>query len=375
MHIPQHRIFFSVLLGLFIATIVIWAQEPGQLVLIDTPVNQDLYAASRDVSIETTVNGDVVVAGQNVSVDGRVTGDVIVAARDIKISAAVGDDVRAAGQYIRVTAPVAGHIAAAGQTVTISKPVGEWAWLAGNTVEVLDTVGGKLTIHARNITVDSQITGDVELIGEKLNLGPKTVVLGNLTWRSDNEADIDPGARIDGQFTKAPLPDYADADVEDGGLFFTLRLIVAVAVLFLLFPNPMRSTTDRLVAHPVLLLILGFVVMVVAPVVAIILMVTGVGVWLGLALLGIYLVALLLGVLTGLFSLSDIVLRRFQPTPTVWQALAAIIGTIVAVGLLTYVPVVGTLMALAIGLFGFGALCHGCWVLVQRYRNKPLSST
>jgi cytoskeletal protein CcmA (bactofilin family) len=369
MHTRQLNIVFLFTLGVVIATAVAWAQSSDKFLLIDKPVDQDLYAASREVSIQAAVNGDLVAAGQSVTVDGKVTGDILVAARDVEISAEVGDDVRAAGQHIRVTSPVTGHIVAAGQTVTISKPVGDWAWLAGSTVNVLDNVGGELKVHAQEININARISGNAELIGENLSLGPNAIVLGDLTWRSKNEADIDPEARIDGEFTKESRPDYMDGRETDGALFFTLRLIVAVAVLFLLFSRPMRATSDRIAAQPGFSLIIGFVVLVVTPVLALLLFVTGIGTWLGLGLLGTYVVVLLLGMLTGLFSLSDLTLRRFQPNPATWQALIAIFVTIVAVGLLTYVPVLGFLVVLAIWLLGLGALCRGSWVLIQNSRH------
>ncbi len=372
MHTRQRNIVLSTMLGAVIATAVVWAQDSEKLLLIDMPVDQDLYAASREVSIKTAVNGDVVAAGQNVTVDGTVTGDVLVAARDIEISSDVGDDVRAAGQHIRITSPVTGHIVAAGQTVTISAPVGEWAWLAGKTVNVLADVGGELKVHAQEININARITGNAELIGENFSLGPKAVVLGDLTWRSTNDADIDPEARIEGEFIKESLPDYMEGSDSDSGLFFTLSLIVAVAVLFLLFSRPMRATAERIAAQPGLSLIIGFVVLVVTPVLAIILLVTGIGLWLALALLGSYLVVLLLGMLTGLFSLSDIALRRLRPNPATWQVLLAIFITVVAVGLLTYVPVLGSLVVLALWLLGVGALCRGSWMLIQYFRHDSL---
>lgn len=57
--------------------------------------------------------------------------------------------------------------------------------------------------------------------------------------------------------------------------------------------------------------------------------------------IGIYLVILLLGLLTGLFAASDLALRKIRPEPAVWQTPAAICAAVVAVALLTYVPYVG----------------------------------
>ena len=113
----------------------------------------------------------------------------------------------------------------------------------------------------------------------------------------------------------------------------------------------------------------------VTPLLAVLLFFTGVGVWLGFAVLFIYLVVLLLGVLTGLFAASDMVLSRFRQQPAVWQSLAAIFVTVVAVGLLARIPWLGSILVFAIWLVGVGALCWNSWVTLRSFgHHKPQPS-
>jgi cytoskeletal protein CcmA (bactofilin family) len=367
MHITRIKFISSFALCSLVAAIgaFAWAEEPDVILRIDKPVDNDLYVAHRDVIIRSQIDGDLVAAGQSITVDGNVTGDVIVAAQYIKIQSAVGDDLRAAGQHIAVDSTVAGHIVAAGQTVIVTQPVGEWAWLAGNTVEVLANVGGDLKIGAQEITINAEVDGNVELIGEKFRLGPDAIVRGELTWRSNYEAEISPDAQIKGKFIKQPLPDYLDESDDDGGLFFTISVIVATMALYLLFSRPLQASANQLAGHPGMSLLLGFAVFMGTPILAVLLLITGIGLWLGLAALGAWLLFLLLGVLTGLFAASYIVLCRFRPQPTMLQALAAIVVTVVAVGLLANVPVLGFVGVAAIWLLGIGALCWTSWVHLQ----------
>ena len=358
----------SLALGSFAAiTVVAQTQQSDDTQIIEQPVDRDLYVAHREVDVRSTVNGDLVTAGRRVTVGGDVVGDIIAAAQSIEIRSEVGDDIRAAGQHVRVTSPVAGHIVAAGQTVTIEQSVGDWAWLAGSTVEVLGNVGGAVSIRASKITINAEIAGDVDLVGEELDLGPKAVIRGDLKWRSDNEADISPDARIDGELTREPLPGLLE-ELNTGDTYtLPLNLIAAVMVLFLLFSRPLRASTDRIQTRASRALLIGFVVFAATPLLGVLLLFSGVGVWLGLALLITFLVVLLLGVLTGLFAASDMVLRRFSPQPPVWQSLAAIFVTVVAVGLLAKVPWLGFILVLAILLTGIGALCWNAWATLRSY--------
>jgi len=368
----KHILYFAA--GGFMATAaaVVLAQQSDDVLLIEQPVDRDLYAAHSVVNVRTTVAGDLVAAGRRVTVDGEVAGDVIVAAQDIEILGAVSDDVRASGQHVRIAAPVAGHIVAAGQSIVVERDVGDWASLAGNTVNVQGRVGGDLRIFATTIDINSEIDGNVDIIGSELRLGPGAVVRGDVRWRSENDAVISSEARVEGDFIEEPLPDYADELDSGGGVIFTLGLIIAVAALFLLFSPSMRTSADRIAARPAISLVLGFVILVSTPILALILLITGFGAWLGLAILGVYLAVLLVGVLTGLFAVSDLALRKLRPAPTVWQALAAIIVTVVAVGLFTYIPYVGNIVVFLIWLPGVGSICWLAWVALRRRRDDVL---
>ncbi|MGI9271730.1 MAG: hypothetical protein ACR2QT_08150, partial [Woeseiaceae bacterium] len=337
-----------------------------EILVIDQPVDQDVYAARREVNVQSSISGDLVAAAQRVTVDGVVDGDMILAAREIEIRSQGNDDLRLAGQHIQITSPVAGHVVAAGQTVTIRESVGDWAWLFGDTIDVQGDVGGELKVRANTITIDSEVDGDVELAGNDLQIGPNAIVHGNLTWRSENEADISPEAQIDGEFVQEPSPGLAE-DVKSGrALSFTISVIVAVVLLFLLFPRPLHTCAERLAAHPGKSLALGFAVLVSIPVLALILIFSPLKAWIGLTVICIWLALLVLGVLTGLFALSHFALRRFQSNPTRWQALVAILVIVVAIGLLSYVPYLGAIAVMIIWLLGLGTLSWGGWVALRR---------
>ena len=333
--------------------------------VIEQASDRDIYAANREVAVNSTIDGDLVAAGMQIDVDGDVSGDVIAAARNIEIRSQVGDDVRVAGQNITISSPVRGHVVAAGQNVTVEQPVGDWAWLAGYSVEVRGNVGGTLRVRASNITIDSEVAGDIELVGDQLTVGPNTVVRGDLRWRSRNAADISPDAQIDGELVEEPLPGVVEELAAGGKYSLPLNLIAAVVVLFLLFSRPLRSSAQRIATNPVWSLLLGVAVLLLCPILAVLLFITGIGAWLGFAVIFIYLVILLLGILTGLFAASDIVLRRYREQPVLWQSLAAIFVTVVAVGLLAKVPWLGSLAVVAIWLIGIGALCWNSWATLK----------
>ncbi|MEO0617222.1 MAG: polymer-forming cytoskeletal protein [Pseudomonadota bacterium] len=333
------------------------ATEGADNPVIADPIAGDAYAAHSQVTLRASVDGDFVAAGRRVTIDSRVAGDVIAAAQDIEILTAVGDDLRLAGQHIRVAAPVAGHIVAAGQSVRITGDVEDWAWLAGEQVDVLGRVGADLKIRATTVTIDGVVTGDVNVTGDTLVLGPNAQVGGNVTWRSQNAAVVSNTARIEGELIHTTEPAPIRAMRMIGGYQLPMNTIVAVAVLFLLFTTPMRNSADRLARRPFVSLFLGVAVIVGTPALVFLLFSTGIASWLALAVLFSFLTVVLLGILTGLFAVSDIVLRKVRKHPPTWQALIAIVLAVVLIQLLMKLPKIGIGFGVVVMLVGVGALC------------------
>ena len=352
-----------------------WGQDAGQALIIEQPVSDDLYAANQDIKVWSTIDGDLVAAGQRISVDGEITGDAILAAQYIEIRGSVGDDVRASGQQVQVFAPVAGHVVAAGQSVTIDGDVGDWAWLAGSTVTVRGKVAGDLKVFAQTVEINSEVTGSVVATGGALRLGPSADVRGEVRWRSDNDAEINPDAQIDGELIEEPLPDYMEEADSGSKVISTLGRILAVSALFLLFPRPLAASTDRVASRPWFSLALGFVTLVSLPVLVLILLISGIGSSLGLALLGVYLAMLFVGVLTGLFTVSDLALRRFLSAPATWQMLLAIAATVVGLRLLSYIPYVGGFAFFAVWLLGIGSIAWLSWRALKRPGEQSLQES
>ena len=79
------------LLVVFLAALCVsqvQAQWAGELVQIEEPQAEDIYAAGRDVEIVADVDQDVTAAaGQWVSISGRVGGDAEIAGKEIKVEA------------------------------------------------------------------------------------------------------------------------------------------------------------------------------------------------------------------------------------------------------------------------------------------------
>ena len=363
------RFFPSLLLGCVLAAGPLQAagQQFGESVIQRGHVQEDVYLGGGSVRVMGQVDGDVSAAGGRVSIEDTVNGDVAAFGGSVDLRAKVKDDARLTGGDVSVSGTIGDDLLAAGGTVAIAPGtrIGGRAWLAGGTLEIAGRVGKGLRAAGGEIVIAGEILGDVDLIGEHIEIRPGAIIHGRLNYRSPNEARIDPGARLLGAVVVLPLeaPAAAKAGHAGGRVFVLLSLLVTAGVLYWLFPNFSRATARAVREAPWQVLGLGLAVLASGPLVVILLLVSIVGLWLGLIALVLYLVLLLLGYLTGVLFVADAglrQLRRLEPPGKGWM-LGALAATLVVLALLRLLPVIGGLVAFALLLLGLGSLTRALW--------------
>lgn len=319
-------------------------------------VNDDYYAAGGTVKIDADISGDVVVSGGDLFIGHRIQGDVVAAGGTINIRGEILDDVRTAGGEINIDANIADDLIAAGGDLKLSSAstIGGEAWLAGGDVFIAGTIKKGLSVAAGNIRIAGKIQGDVELEGGEIQILEGALIEGDLHYKSPKEAKIHPDAKITGKVTYEPTEwDYPHGGF---GIFFSLMMIVASIVLFMLFPRFTLSSVGRISADPWKSLSVGFALLVVAPIAAVLLMSIVLGMWVGLSILALYFVALLLGFLIACFFLGErgAKLLHKELTTTTHRILSVTIA-IILLGLIQLIPVIGGLLTFALLLLGLGA--------------------
>ncbi len=419
----------ALLVGLITASTA-WAVETrsGDSVVIgpDEVVDDDLYVAANDIVVEGTIRGDLVAFGRNVTVDGTVEGDLIGAGQSVEIGGEVDDDVRVAGQAILLSegASVGDDLIAAAYSLQ-NEPesnVGGTLWYAGYQALLAGTVGEDLAGAANGLTLGGEIGGDadVDVDGEEggaappafvpvpqvpiptvargLTLTDSAVIGGNLTYQSSTEAQIDPGARIEGDVVREERPvEEEEEEATRSPLTETvldaLGSLVALVLLGLLLvwiaPGWIRHRAYTVLDRPLASLgwgLLGLVAFLILGI-AILLVTILLAIVLGLLTLG-GLVALI--IVLGLLAEAALVLALWVSTGYLAQIVVSFLAGVLlveavrpgrgrgrvlplVVGLILYVvlraiPVLGPLVSLAVVLLGLGAISHWIWTKLRRSR-------
>ncbi|ELR66511.1 hypothetical protein C942_04209 [Photobacterium marinum] len=351
-------------------TSLLRAQTFDENVLIVSPVSHDLYTAGHHIEVQSEIAGDLIVAGQMISINSIVDGDIIAAGETINLQAAVSDDVRVAGRQIIISNHIADHIVAAGETVTLEQDsrIGSWAWLAGDTVRISGYIDQELKVAARRVIISGEIKGDVELFAEQIDILDSARIHGNLIWHSKHQPTIESGGQINGQLIEKPWehPEHNGGSPFAGLAFITLSLMFSGIVIYLLFPALPLQASRSVQQRPLLSLSAGLGVLLITPVVIAVLFVTAIGSLLAFALLASYLVMILLGVTCALFSLGHMGLQLTGKHEKAGKGLRilAFVLALIAIGLLQLIPFIGSLIYLAVILFGLGGLT------LAIYRNR-----
>ena len=328
-------------------------------------VTHDLYSSGASVDVSGLVMGDAIVAGGRVRVDGQITGDVMAAGGLVDIRGQIGDDVRVAGGRVVIDARIADSLVAAGGNVSVmpASRIGGESWLAGGNVEVAGVFAKTLHVAAASVTLGGEIKGDVDVVAAWIEVLPGTAIGGRLIYRSTEPARIDPAAKIAGGVERTLIgPRLPDARtfriVRAGtGLVFAAGLFVVGAALLLIFPGFALGAARAIGSDPLKSLGLGFALLVATPVAALIAIVTLAGAMLGLALIALYLVALLAGFLAAAIFVGDLGLRAIGRSETAGRILRlfSLLVGLALLAVLRAVPLVGGLAIFAALVLGLGA--------------------
>lgn len=326
-------------------------------------VDDDLYIGGATIVIDGTVNGDVWAAGREITINGTVNGGVVAVAEKININGNVANAARLVGTKININGDVKGDLIVFGSNAVISSTaqIGNDIFAGAENLRINGPVGGDVRGGASDVTIASSVGGDTELAVDNLTIASAASIQGDLTYTSENEADIQSGAQVGGTTTHKPVEEKEKAKEGPlagigGKIVGFLMIFVAGLIIVLLMPKRSISIADAIRNKPWASLGWGAVVLFATPLAAIFVCFTVIGIPVGLITLALYGVAIYLcQVFVGLF-IGRWILGYFVEVQSKAMLVAALASGLFILSLLRLIPFLGFWIGLAIALFGLGAL-------------------
>jgi cytoskeletal protein CcmA (bactofilin family) len=325
-----------------------------------TVINGDYFAFGSVAEISGTVNGDVYAFAGQVLIDGHVNGDVIAAGGRINISGTVSQDVRAAGGQVTLTGSVGRNLTvAAGNAELASSAVVRGGLVAaGGNIDLSAPLGGDCRVAAGTLILSNKIGGGVNAAVGTLRVGSRAAIQGDLNYWSSRDASISEGARIEGKISRrAPpqKPKLWPAVLAAWALLLAVSFVstLILGILSIRFlPNFHSSTVAILRDQPWKSVGIGFVAVIVMPVLCIVLFALVLTTPIALMLLAAFFILLYWSRIFAISRIGEAIVGRFRASP---GPFASFLTGLIVYYLLAIIPVVGWLVIVLAVVFGLGA--------------------
>jgi hypothetical protein len=245
-----------------------------------------------------------------------------------------------------------------GAVVPAGQTAGDVVVIDG-TVRIAGRATGDVVSVSGPVRVTGRVDGDLIAVSDRAFLGPSARVGGDVRY-GDERPVLARGAVVGGEVSNE---DWADAAGGWGWvsaigwwLAVSVSTLIVGVLLVILAPAALyaveRATRERLGAS----VAWGIAIAIGVPLLAVLALVTLVGIPFGVALLLAAIPVLLLAYVTSAWLLGRRVLRNRSSSP--WAALLVGWGIL---RLLALIPVAGALVGLAATVVGLGALAVALW--------------
>ena len=324
-------------------------------------IDDDLYVASDRTIINGTVNGDVLAAGDTITVNGKINGSIIAVGSTINIDGEVTHAVRVAGGNVNISGNVGGDLVVAGGQVDIASTaiIGRDLVFGAGNIQINAPIGDDVKGGGGEVTIKNVVAGNVEIGAKNLVINSTANIRGNLIYVSENEAEIQSGAKIGGTTTQK-VPEVKEPVVPTLGIWGKviafLMTLLAGTVIILIAPQRATAVATSIRRKPWLSLGWGAIILFATPIAAIVTFITVIGVPVGLIGLTLYGIAIYLSqIAVGLF-IGYWIIGYFSKVESRGILVGALALGFAILTLLKLIPYVGFPLWLATALFGIGAM-------------------
>ncbi|HEY8121026.1 MAG TPA: zf-HC2 domain-containing protein [Myxococcota bacterium] len=342
-------------------------------VAADETIEGSLVAIGDSVTIEGTVRGDLIAFGDNVRIRGVVEGNVFCGGEDVDLSAAVTGSLHCVGHDVRTSATTTGNLYAGAGDLTIEPGarVGADLAVACSNCRIQGEVARDLFAAGEHVVLEGRAGRDVSIRAAEISFRETAQYPGKLELflPKGEEPEVATGAAL-GEITRKVLDDdsgatpirrFAQADRIRSRIVLVVSAFAVGLVLFALAPGMFAvrvESTGRFFGA----VGMGFVVIVLAPIVLFILLISMIGI--PAALFG----GLLFGALVfvGPIVVAAVVGRTvMRSNDASFRDFAVALGVgLLLLGILISLPGIGWLALAMLVLEGVGLLTfatHEWW--------------
>jgi len=366
----KHIGTLALLVAIFVLPTVVLAEtivRTGESVTVgaDQSVEGTFYGVGGTVVTSGQVDGDVVLAGGTVTLNGEVSDDALIIGGTVGVYGPVGDDVRIVGGDVTIADTVDGSVAVIGGVVRIlsSANVTGDVLVYGGNVTIEGAVNGQILGNAEQFRIDAPV-GGIDVTTVFLTLGERATVANDVRYVSATEVTRAAGATVGGAITRSDVQvaEAATFEVRTILIQFLVSLFASLS-LYLLFRTLLERLVGGVSRRLSLSALLGVGVLLIVPIASIIMMVSVLGLLVGMIGMLAYLLVLVIALSLSSVVLGGLLSVWFTKTSRI-NVLWITVGAI-SVQVLLLVPFVGPALFLGLFTVTLGGVVHGLYRIVR----------
>jgi cytoskeletal protein CcmA (bactofilin family) len=312
-------------------------------------VETDLLVAAGNVIIEGDVTGEVVVTGGNVLISGEIGKGLKIYGGNIELSGTANEGAQVFGANVEITGHVKGRLSAAGMKLILD----------GTFDDEVDASGGR-------IEVNGTFAEGLNLYAYRAELGPETVIEGDLEYTVEENLTKDPAASVKGEIkdiTEQTREEQADKLrqirlVFSGVLF--LSFVVTGLILHAVFPKYLGRVSNNMLKSFSQSILVGFLAVIGVPLAAVVMAITVIGIPTALILTSAYFIAMYLSFVVAGTFVGRLMIGAFTSKQQSPMMLSMFIG-LLAICLVSFIPRVGPFLTALLTISGFGGFVIGLY--------------
>ena len=343
----------------------------------DESINEQLFFASEIFEFNGTINGDIAGAAREVKISGEVNGDLWIAAQLVEISGNISGSGVIVAQQIIVEGKIDGDFLGVSEDFELNKNseiFGELNFYC-ERISIESPIAGDLKGAAKNVKINANINGDVDISVENLEIGPESIIKGNLQYKSIDKIDDINKPKIIGQIFHK-LPEVKVKEFWNGWVvFFKGISLISYLLIGLIIMLPFKKHTELVIYQQQknfwVCLLVGFISFVLIPILIMILCITIIGLPLAVLCLIIFLIIWYLCSMFVMTYMGRILIGLFKKDFSGSILISFITGLIV-IELLETIPIAGLLVTLLVWFLGVGAFIISRKVLLVELKEKGI---
>ena len=369
----KHVSFLLLIISLLTTGLVSAAEiVTSEDVLVDNAVNDSYYITGSNVTIDDDILSDLNVLGNNITVNSNVSGDFHAAGKNIVINGDVGDDLMILGGYVELRGSVKGDLLIFGGKVLI----GEDSIISGDSIvlggefEYLGNTNGDLNAINGNVNLNGYVGGNSVITTQKLIVGGffDTSDISSVVYFAPEKADV--SEELDSAFVYNRTKEWKESRLIQSNLssFFgfwsLLRFITTIVMIYLIIHlfKPFTNTVVNFGDNKWLSsLIIGLIVTIAIPAISILLMVSLIGLPLGIILLTVFSIVFIIRVAVASMIVGgwtkSLYEKRKSANHKHTNLFFSTIGLIILL-LVKMIPYIGEMIYIGVCLMAIGAIMH-----------------